>query len=71
MSTWLNQNIPSAVRATVLSMNSQLTTVGTLGGGPAISAASDRFGLRAGLVLTSLLLLPVLALYGRRANARK
>ena len=68
INTWLNQNIPSEVRATVLSMGSQLNMAGTLGGGPAIGAASDRFGLRAGLVLTSLLLVPVIALYGRRIS---
>ena len=65
ISTWLNQNIPSDVRATVLSMSSQASMLGTLGGNPSISAVGDRFGLRPGLLLTGALLLPVLGLFGR------
>ncbi len=73
ISTWLNQNISSEVRATVLSMNSQVGMAGSLVGGPAIGAVADRAGLRAGLILTALLLGPVIALYrrGYTQNARQ
>ena len=68
ISTWLNQNIPSDVRATVLSMSSQASMLGVLGGNPAISEVGDRFGLRPGLLLTGVLLLPVLGLFGHAVS---
>ena len=68
-STWLNQNIPSEVRATVLSMSSQAGMLGVLGGNPIVSGVGDRFGLRPGLLLTGSLLLPMLVLLRRTTKS--
>ncbi len=70
-STWLNQNIPSETRSTVLSMSSQASMMGTLVGNPSISAIGDRFGLRSGLLITGLLLAPVLGLLGRATQSEE
>jgi MFS transporter, DHA3 family, tetracycline resistance protein len=63
--TWLNQHIPSAVRATVLSMNSQVNALGQIAGGPGVGWVGNRFGVRAAIGLSALLLTPALALYTR------
>lgn len=70
-STWLNQNIPSETRATVLSMSSQANMLGTLASNPSVSAIGDRFGLRPGLLVTGLLLLPVLGLLSRAKQVKE
>ena len=64
-STWLNQNIPSHVRATVLSMNSQTNALGQIAGGPGVGWVGNRFGIRAAIALSGLLLTPAIALYTR------
>ena len=65
LSTWTNQQIPSEVRATVLSMSTQSDSLGQFVGGPALGALGRSLGLRAALLATAALLLPVQALYGR------
>ncbi len=67
-SAWINRGIPSQVRATVLSTYGQMDAIGQLLGGPAIGAIATRFGLRAAMVVSGLLLALVLPLY-RRAYA--
>ena len=62
--TWLNRNIPSRVRATVLSMVAQADALGQIGGGPIVGAVGMR-SLRAAMVLSGLLLTPALLLYGK------
>lgn len=62
---WLAQNIPSQVRATVLSMNSQINAVGQIADGPGVGAIGNLLSVRAALVTTALLLSPSLALYAR------
>ena len=62
---WLNQNINSEVRATVLSMSGQSNALGQTIGGPAIGAIGTVFSVRAALVVSALLLSPALALYAR------
>jgi DHA3 family tetracycline resistance protein-like MFS transporter len=68
--TWLNQHIPSEVRATVLSMNSQTDAFGQIAGGPGVGAIGAAFTTRAAIGLAGLLLSPALLLYARviRAN---
>ncbi|MBX3065348.1 MAG: MFS transporter [Anaerolineae bacterium] len=61
---WLNQNVPSEVRATVFSMESQSNALGQIAGGPAFGALGN-ISLRAALSLSALLLLPGLELYRR------
>ena len=68
INAWLNQNITSDVRATVLSMSSQFNMVGALGSSTALGAVGDRFGVRAGLALSGVLLLPLLAIFGQSAR---
>lgn len=63
--TWLNTKLPSRNRATLLSMISQTDALGQSAGGPAVGYIGNRFSLRASLLSAVLLLLPVIALYGK------
>jgi predicted MFS family arabinose efflux permease len=62
---WTNQFIDSKVRATVLSIESQVDALGQTAGGPFLGYAGNRVGLRATLSLAAAILLPVLPLYAR------
>ncbi len=64
-SAWINRGIPSAVRATVLSVFGQMDAIGQVIGGPAIGIIANQFGLRAALVAAGIVLSPVLLLYKR------
>lgn len=63
-SAWSNQHIDSSVRATVLSMFSQLDAIGQTAGGPFVGIIGN-LSLRAALVFAGLVLSPVLLLYRR------
>lgn len=63
MQTWLNQNIPSTVRATIISMYSQTGVVGTLGSSTGLGAFGDRFGVRNALGLSGIILLPIILIF--------
>jgi DHA3 family tetracycline resistance protein-like MFS transporter len=64
--TWLNQQITdSSVRATVISITSQADAIGQAGGGPALGAVGNVWGIRAALVAGACVLAPALGLYGR------
>ncbi|MGE0542238.1 MAG: MFS transporter [Dehalococcoidia bacterium] len=63
-SAWLNQHIPSRLRATVLSMNGQADSLGQIVGGPAIGLLGN-VSLRAAIAVSGLLLTPALALFAR------
>ncbi|HNT54193.1 MAG TPA: MFS transporter [Anaerolineaceae bacterium] len=63
---WMNQNIPSKIRATLISMSSQAGMVGTLGISTGLGAIGDRFGVRRALGLSSLILLPMMVIYARK-----
>jgi DHA3 family tetracycline resistance protein-like MFS transporter len=62
--TWLNQHLPSRVRATVLSMMGQADALGQVAGGPIVGLVGLR-SLRAALVFAGLILTPALVLYSR------
>jgi MFS transporter, DHA3 family, tetracycline resistance protein len=62
---WINQNIESSVRATVISINGQADAVGQIAGGPAIGAIGTLVSLRAAMVTAGLVLTPGLLLYAR------
>ncbi|MEK7441633.1 MAG: MFS transporter [Chloroflexota bacterium] len=63
---WLNQRITdSRVRATVLSMSSQMNAVGQIAGGPAIGVVGNSFSVRAALLISAVILSPVLPLLSR------
>jgi MFS transporter, DHA3 family, tetracycline resistance protein len=68
---WLAQNIPSQVRATVLSLNGQTDAIGQIAGGPGVGAIGSTFGIRAALVLAGLLLAPALFIYSRVGRKQK
>ena len=63
--TWLNQNLDSRSRATVISMSGQMDAFGQIAGGPAVGAIGSGFSLRAALVTSGLILSPALWLYAR------
>lgn len=63
--TWLNQNIPPAIRATVLSMNSQVGMVGVMGSSTGLGLFGDRFGVRKALQFSGILLFPLLVIYSK------
>jgi len=64
--TWINEQITdSSVRATVLSISGQANAVGQAGGGPALGAIGNGWGIRAALVAGAVAIAPALALYGR------
>lgn len=61
---WLNQSIDSNVRATVLSMSSQVNALGQIAGGPAVGAVGNA-SIRWAIALSGLLFAPTIPLYGR------
>jgi DHA3 family tetracycline resistance protein-like MFS transporter len=64
-STWLNTSIDdSSVRATVISMTNLGDSAGEWGGGPALGAIGNVFGIRAALAAGAAALAPALLLYG-------
>jgi DHA3 family tetracycline resistance protein-like MFS transporter len=62
---WLNMNVRSEVRATVLSMSGQADAFGQIAGGPVIGAIGSAVSLRTALVATAGAMLPALGLYLR------
>ncbi|QWU18526.1 MFS transporter [Paenibacillus sophorae] len=63
--SWLNRNLESRTRATVLSMVSQSDALGQTAGGPVVGWIGSRFSIRASLLAASILLLPLLVVFGR------
>jgi DHA3 family tetracycline resistance protein-like MFS transporter len=68
LATWANRQIPSGVRATVLSMQTQSDSLGQFIGGPALGGLARAATLRAAFLACAALLLPVQALYSRAAR---
>jgi DHA3 family tetracycline resistance protein-like MFS transporter len=70
---WINQNVESSVRATVLSMDNQINYLGRIAGGPIIGVIGSATSLRAALVAAGLTRVPVTVLLARlvlQANER-
>jgi MFS transporter, DHA3 family, tetracycline resistance protein len=65
---WLNKQLQSASRATVLSMSGQMDSLGQIVGGPFLGAVATQ-SLRAALVLTAVVLAPALPLYVRASRS--
>ena len=57
-STWINRNLDSSTRATVLSMNEQANAIGQVGGGPPLGALATRTSIPIALVAASAIQLP-------------
>ncbi|HEX7593630.1 MAG TPA: MFS transporter [Anaerolineae bacterium] len=66
--TWVNQRLDSQVRATVISMSSQVDALGQIIGGPAVGLIGTVVSLRAALAASAALLSPVLLLFTRAAR---
>ena len=66
---WINQNLDSKTRATVLSISGQVDAVGQIAGGPAVGAIAKAFSVVAAITTSGLLLTPALYLISR-ANKR-
>jgi DHA3 family tetracycline resistance protein-like MFS transporter len=62
---WINQNVDSSVRATVISMSSQTDALGRTLGGPVIGVVGSMASLRAALAVAGLVLVPALLFYFR------
>ncbi|TCZ78318.1 MFS transporter [Paenibacillus albiflavus] len=62
--TWLNMNVESKTRATVLSMVSQSDALGQTAGGPLVGWLGNRVSIRASLLAAAALLSPILVVFG-------
>ncbi len=69
--TWINQNLDSRVRATVLSLSSQLRSLGEITAGPIAGVVGNSFGLRAVMLLATTMLLPVPLLFAYASRRPK
>ena len=62
-SAWLNGHIDDKSRATVISINGQMNSLGQILGGPIIGIIATNISVSMGIACTSLLVTPVLVLY--------
>ena len=62
---WLNRNVDSPSRATVLSMNGQANAIGQVVGGPPLGALANRTSLATALVASAVILSPTALIYLR------
>ncbi len=69
--TWVNRHLTSDVRATVLSMSSQVDAGGQIAGGPILGAIGASVSIQAALLGSALLLSPVLALFTREIQKER
>ena len=67
--TWINQQVDSRVRATVLSMSGQMDAAGQILGGPVLGAIGTFWSIRAALFASGLLLTPGIGVYARAWRA--
>jgi len=65
-SAWLNRNLSSQTRATVISMTAQLDAVGQVAGGPPLGALAGRTSTSTALAASALVLSPAALMYARR-----
>ncbi len=65
---WVNQRLDSRVRATVLSMSSQVDAIGQIAGGPLLGAIGNLFSVRTAIAAAGVLLSPVLLLLARTSR---
>ena len=69
--TWLTQHSAAKVRATIISMSSQLDAIGQIAGGPIVGVIGTLASLRAALLAAGVLLSPVLLLFLRTLRLEK
>lgn len=63
--SWLNQNVDSRVRATVISMRSQTDALGQIAGGPILGLIGQLSSVRLAILGAGIALVPALGLYTR------
>ena len=66
---WVNHKLDPQVRATVISMSSQVDAFGQIAGGPLVGLLAQRAGLQMGLLSSAALLAPVLILLVQQARS--
>jgi DHA3 family tetracycline resistance protein-like MFS transporter len=64
-SAWLNRNLDSPSRATVMSMNGQANAIGQVVGGPPLGALANRTSVATALVASAVVLSPAALVYLR------
>jgi MFS transporter, DHA3 family, tetracycline resistance protein len=62
---WVNRRLDSRVRATVISMSSQVDALGQVAGGPVVGVIGNLLSVQAAITFSSMILSPVLGLYAR------
>jgi MFS family permease len=62
---WLNRNLDSASRATVISMTGQAHSIGQAAGGPAFGLIANAVSIQVALLASAAVLSPTVALYNR------
>jgi MFS transporter, DHA3 family, tetracycline resistance protein len=71
-SAWLNRNLDSTSRATVISMVGQASAIGQVAGGPPLGALAGATSIRTTLTVSGLILFPIPLLYLRlRPDAQR
>jgi len=61
---WVNHRLDSSVRATVISMSSQVDALGQIAGGPFVGLIARQASIQSGLLTSAGLLAPILILFG-------
>ncbi len=67
---WIQRNIDSDTRATVISFREQVASFGEIGGGPPLGWIGSGFGVRAALIASALVYAPAVAVYMRASHLR-
>nr|WP_204920102.1 MFS transporter [Microlunatus panaciterrae] len=67
---WLNRNVESHVRATVLSMNGQANAIGQVVGGPPLGLLGNRTSVRTTLLASAVVTVPITLIFARMKPAR-
>ncbi len=70
-SAWLNQNLSSRVRATVISMRSQSDAFGQMFVGPILGLIATVVSLRANFIVAAAIIMPALYLYWRSLQDKR
>ena len=70
VAAWMNRNLESGVRATVLSFDGQMNAIGQVAGGPALGAVGNAVSVRAALMASSLVLVPAVGVYAAARSNR-
>jgi predicted MFS family arabinose efflux permease len=68
---WLNQNIESRTRSTVLSFMSQANAIGQTAGGPLIGWIGVRYTIRASIVMSAVMLFPIVIVFLKLRRQRE